>query len=75
MLVLHSQPHIGGGHIGGGHIGGGHIGGMARPVQRAPPSKEQTPPPDTGFSFLGKSKKSSAFDFVQDEMEATKIKK
>lgn len=51
------------------------FGGVARPVQRAAVSKEQTPPPDTNFSFLGKSNKSNAFDFVQDEMKATGTKK
>lgn len=51
------------------------FGGVARPVQRAAVSKEQTPPPDTGFSFLGKSSKSNAFDFVQEEMKASRTKK
>jgi hypothetical protein len=48
---------------------------VARPVQRAAlSSKEEATPHDTGFSFLGKSNKSNAFDFVQDEMKATRIK-
>jgi len=51
------------------------IGGVARPVQRAAATKEQTPPPDAGFNFLGKSSKTSAFDFVEDEMKATRTKK
>ena len=52
------------------------FGGVARPVQRAAvSSKEQTPPLDTSFSFLGKSNKSNAFDFVQDEMKATRTSK
>ena len=51
------------------------FGGVARPVQRAAAAKEDTPPPDAGFSFLGKSNKSTAFDFVQDEMKATRTKK
>lgn len=51
------------------------FGGVARPVQRAADTKEPTPPPDTGFSFIGKSNKSNAFAFVQDEMKATRTKK
>ena len=42
-------------------------GGAARPVQRPPPTTE-TSSTDSGFSFLGKSSKGSAFDFVQEEM-------
>ena len=33
-----------------------------------------TPTSDSGFSFLGKSNKGSAFDFVKDEMHASKNK-
>lgn len=55
--------------------GGMMLGGEARPVQRAAASKEQTPPPESSFSFLGKSNKSSAFDFVQEEMKASQVKK
>ena len=53
------------------------FGGMARPVQRATVAKEQTPPPDTGFSFLasGKTNKNNAFDFVQEEMKASWTRK
>lgn len=54
------------------------LGGVARPVQRAmEPSKEvQSPPAVDGssFGFLGKSSKGSAFDFVQEEMRASKEK-
>ena len=53
-----------------------HLGGVARPVQRAmATTKEATPPPagdSSGFGFLGKSSKGSAFDFVDDEMKASK---
>ena len=47
-------------------------GATARPVQRPPPEASST---DGGFSFLGKSSKSSAFDFVQDEMRISTGKK
>ena len=33
--------------------------------------EEQSPPADAGFSFLVKSSKSTAFDFVQEEMKDT----
>ena len=49
-------------------------GGSARPVQRAPPTSE-TSSTEGGFAFLGKSSKSSAFDFVQDEMRISSSKK
>ena len=41
-------------------------GGEARPVQI--PAETQSS--DSGFGFLGKTTKSSAFDFVQDEMRS-----
>ena len=54
----------------------GQLGGVARPVQWAggPTLKESTPPPadSSGFGFLGKSSKVGAFDFVQEEMKASK---
>lgn len=53
-------------------------GGVARPVQRfSATTKEATPPPagdGSGFGFLGKSSKVSAFDFVEAEMKASKEK-
>jgi len=49
----------------------GMLGGNARPVQRP---KEQSPPADSSFGFLSKSNKSSAFDFVQEEMKASQLK-
>lgn len=50
-------------------------GGEARPVQRATATiTADTPTGDSGFSFLGKSNKGTAFDFVQDEMRASKTK-
>ena len=53
-------------------------GGVARPVQRVTvAAKEATPPPaseGSGFGFLGKSSKVSAFDFVDAEMKASKEK-
>ena len=51
----------------------GMLGGDARPVQR-PKAKEQPLPTETSFSFLSKSNKSSAFDFVQEEMKASQLK-
>lgn len=55
----------------------GQLGGVARPVQRASGPTKETPtsPPaadGSGFGFLGKSSKVSAFDFVQEEMKASK---
>ncbi|XP_064406565.1 uncharacterized protein LOC135351492 isoform X2 [Halichondria panicea] len=54
------------------------VGGEARPVQRAASmtgaTAADTPTSDSGFSFLGKSNKGSAFDFVKDEMHASKNK-
>jgi hypothetical protein len=53
----------------------GQLGGVARPVQRAPAKETPASPPaadGSGFGFLGKSSKVSAFDFVQDEMKASK---
>lgn len=53
------------------------VGGEARPVQRATVSSSADTPTaaaDSGFSFLGKSNKGTAFDFVQDEMRASKTK-
>ncbi len=55
----------------------GQLGGVARPVQRASGPIKETPtsPPaadGSGFGFLGKSSKVSAFDFVQEEMKASK---
>ena len=54
----------------------GQLGGVARPVQRASgPTKETPTSPaadGSGFGFLGKSSKVSAFDFVQEEMKASK---
>ncbi len=54
------------------------VGGEARPVQRAASmtgaAAADTPTSDSGFSFLGKSNKGSAFDFVQEEMRASKSK-
>lgn len=53
------------------------LGGVARPVQRPMTTKEATPPPaaeGSGFGFLGKSSKGSAFDFVEAEMKASKEK-
>ena len=47
------------------------VGGEAREVQRVA-STTDTPTSDSGFSFLGKSNKGTAFDFVQDEMRASK---
>ena len=53
----------------------GQLGGNARPVQRATPSNEQPATTDSGFGFLGKSNKPSAFDFVREEMMASQMKK
>ena len=50
------------------------LGGEARPVQRAA-SKDEIPPTESSFCFLGKSNKSNAFDFVQEEMKASQAKK
>ena len=47
---------------------------MSRPVQIAATSKGHAPTEDTGFTFIGKSNKSNAFDFVQDEMKASGTK-
>ena len=46
-------------------------GGDARPVQIAAAAGTQSQTSgDSGFGFLGKSSKKSAFDFVEDEMRS-----
>ena len=44
--------------------------GNNRPVQRLPSQPNETETGSSGFGFLSKTGKGSAFDFVQDEMKA-----
>ncbi len=49
------------------------LGGEARPVQR-PQAKEEANTTESGFNFLSRSSKGSAFDFVKEEMDIAKKK-